>query len=159
MVFNAHSITIKNWKLNLFLILILHCQHLIYGQTITAPVISYYNSDVPLKSIFNKFEIISMDIDQIKSSLNHRTVYQKLDIQLGSKHWNLDLFEYDLIKADYQLRIGTDEGIIIKPKSGNIKTYRISNQNSAGEMGSLTISDHFFYGFVMDGNERYFFEP
>lgn len=159
MVFNPHSITIKNWKLSLFLILIIHCQHSLCAQTNTAPVLSYHDSDVLLKSIFKNYEIISLDIDQIKSSLNQRTVHQKLDIQLGSKHWNLDLFEYDLIKTDYQLRIGTDEGIIIKPKSGNIKTYRISNQNSAGEMGSLTISDHFFYGFVMDGHERYFFEP
>lgn len=159
MVFNVHSNIIKNLKLNIFLILVLQNQTTLFAQTILAPVLSYHKSDVVLKSIFNKYEIVSLEIDQIKSSLNQRTVHQKLDIQFGSKHLNLDLFEYDLIKADYQLRIGTDEGIITKPKSGNIKTYRISNQNSDGEMGSLTVADHFFYGFLNDGNERYFFEP
>jgi len=146
-------------KFKFFLLFTLLFSTIVLAQQFKANTVENQIVKPVLNTVFSNYELVSLDVNSVQNALKSRSVHQNLDLQLGSKRLDLDLFEYDLLKSDYFLQLGTDQGVVKIPKNGRIKTYRITTNASQGHMGSLTISDQFFYGFIEDNGVKYFFEP
>ena len=143
---------------SLFLLVIM--TSCLFAQDIIAPSVKNQAADVTLKNMFTKYEIVSIDVPTIQKLLSTKGVYHKVNIQLGNnKKWTLDLFEYDLMKPDYYLQLAQENNNRRIPKDDRIKTYHCSLNAAHDAMSSITIADHFFYGYIIDHGIEYFFEP
>ncbi|MBL0236341.1 MAG: hypothetical protein IPQ02_06920 [Saprospiraceae bacterium] len=137
-------------------LVVLITNHLL-AQDIIAPSVKNDAADVTLKQLFTKYEIVSIDVPAIQKLLSSKGVYHKVNIQLGNnKKWTLDLFEYDLMKPNYYLKLAQENNNRIVPKDDRIKTYHCSLNAAHDGMSSITIADHFFYGYIIDHGIEYF---
>ena len=159
---NVTRFVVKSFYMKLLYslcLVVLISNHLL-AQEIIAPSVKNEAADVTLKQLFTKYEIVSIDVPTIQKLLSSKGVYHKVNIQLGNnKKWTLDLFEYDLMNPDYYLQLAQENNNRRIPKDDRIKTYHCSLNAAHDAMSSITIADHFFYGYIIDHGIEYFFEP
>ncbi|MCC6843623.1 MAG: PKD domain-containing protein [Saprospiraceae bacterium] len=137
--------------------ILLACFFGLNAQTITGNQVQS-SSKPTLDKIFKHYEVVTLNIKEIQSTLNTRSTVKKLQLDLGSKSWPLDLFEYDLYGKDFYLSVSGDNGVTRRPRNKDIKTFKSILRTPRGGWGCLTLTNDFFTGHVVDAGQSIYFE-
>lgn len=125
-------------------------------------IVSVYGSaqaDIPLNEKFRKYEIIKLDSRKIYQEMNSKRYGGQMTLMLNDElKWDLNLTSSNLVDENYVLNVGTESGI---------KTFRGTTAlpmngyiaNHTNSRVSLTFNNDFIFGFIQDGDDRYFIEP
>lgn len=112
-----------------------------------------------LSQKFKAFEVIELDVASIQASLNARSSQQHLVIKNEAFNWDLSLTENDIFSKNFYLSVGTDHGVEKRTDRAGIRTFKaLSNAKRAG-LSSLTLADHFIFGFIEEAGVKHHIEP
>ncbi len=108
---------------------------------------------------FKTWRIFELDASALQAFASSNPTKADLRLQLGDAYdWPVSLYPDDIRSDNYQLRVLTEDGLQVLPKSKN-KTYagyaNGLNENSV----RLTLSAHFIFGYVEMGELTFFIEP
>lgn len=79
-------------------------------------------------------------------------------LQLGSQHdWPVSIVANDMRTDDYKLRAMTENGVVEYPRS-YVRTFKGYMENGENSV-RLTLDNHFLYGYIEEGDVRWFVEP
>lgn len=109
-----------------------------------------------LNQHFSHYEVFRLDAKlldaQVKSAAE-----STLKLQIGAHDWQLSLTLNPIVSPNYFVQVGGPQGVVTTHPKRDIafKGYEI---NGGGKV-RLTIHGEFLYGYVFEGNERYYIEP
>jgi PKD repeat protein len=109
-----------------------------------------------LSKIFSNFQVFRFDAatlgDYVKSNAE-----APAQLKIGGHDWKLELTPNPILSENYLLTVQTAKGVSTTYPKHNIafKGYEL---NGGGRV-RLTLNGEFLYGFVEEGNERFYVEP
>jgi Metallo-peptidase family M12/CARDB/Putative binding domain, N-terminal len=110
-----------------------------------------------LAVLFKESEVFHIPSQKLTEYVRSNEFDHTLHLRLGDSHnWALQLFPNDLRSADYLAWSVTEKGHVIAPKTANTTFIGVSQSN---DRVSLSIDDHFIYGFVGENQKEVFIEP
>ena len=107
---------------------------------------------------FSEYKIYELDLNLIKKSLATRGNRHQFNLNFDNHQWQLDLFGFEALTPDYQLLVGTDEGVKKFGRNKNLQFFKGYNRNSPGSKAFMTISDNFLLLSVEENGNTYFVE-
>lgn len=115
---------------------------------------------VELEKHFNSFEVFSSDLSTMADSLKKGPEKTAIRLELGEKMvFEIDLQPAGLIADNYLLQLAATERTQ-EERSGRIfKAFKGQLLNRRGGEVRLTIDNDFIYGYIQDGEDRWFIEP
>lgn len=116
-------------------------------------------TDAPagLETVLSKWEVYRLDPFQIKQYLHSQGNSGSINLKVGEHDWRLYLEPSRLLAPDYSVRVLTDSGIYTMPRSDH-RAFKGVDLDNGGHV-RLTLDRHFLHGYIMQGNDRYYFEP
>ena len=110
-----------------------------------------------METVLSKWEVYRLDPLQIKKYLHSKGDNASINLRIGSHDWRLYLEPSNILAPHYSLRVLTDTGIAVMPRSDH-RAFKGVDLDNGGQV-RLTMDQHFLHGYIMDGNERYYIEP
>ncbi|MFN0034303.1 MAG: PKD domain-containing protein [Saprospiraceae bacterium] len=105
---------------------------------------------------FSVYQVFQLDANLLDAHVKSNASVPA-QLKVGDHYWRLSLTLNPIISENYSLRVQTPQGITStypKPKIA-FKGYEL---NKGGNV-RLTINGEFLYGFVEEGDERFYIEP
>jgi len=112
-----------------------------------------------LDQLFNDYEVVSLDVNEIQNALNTRSTVKNIQISTSRYQWDLVLFEYDLFRKDYFLTAAGDQGNSKLGRNRSIRTFKANPKSPRGGLSCMTVADNFLYGYIEEAGVKYFYEP
>ncbi|MDQ3141703.1 MAG: PKD domain-containing protein, partial [Bacteroidota bacterium] len=145
-------------KLSLFAVIFCAlCSGSLTAQRINA--LALPNTSSNLKNLFYECQVFEIDVKSLQNALSTRSNHHQIQLEAGSYHWNMDLFEHDLFSKNYIRSIGTDQGVERSKQKPSAKTYLGNLKSPQGGNIRLTVAENFIYGFIEEAGVKYFIEP
>nr|MBS0036914.1 PKD domain-containing protein [Saprospiraceae bacterium] len=108
---------------------------------------------------FKEYKVYSYDFSNLTDSLQQTNGAIDLLFIMGREHiFDINLVRSQLFGEDYHIQLQTEDGVEIlrdRPKNA----YNGISNNSSKNKVRLTIDRNFIYGYIHDGDDRWFIEP
>jgi PKD repeat protein len=141
-------------RLLLFLLIWINGEVSAQNYTGTFTQVSHPNL---LKSL-DEWEVYQLDVaplnNYLKSSPNASAI---LDLQLGLRHWKVDLTPNPLLAGGFKLQVLGENGLETSDFT-EILAFQ-GTEMLGGGSARLTIDDSFLSGYVTEGDKMYYIEP
>ncbi len=124
------------------------------AQSFTASLEPY--SAPSLAEQFNAYEVFKLDASALGSYVKSNAE-APAQLKVGTHNWRLDLSINPIISEYYSVTVQTPQGVTTTYPKNNI-AFKGYDLNGGGR-ARLTMNGEFLYGFVEEGNERYYIEP
>ncbi|MEP7195459.1 MAG: PKD domain-containing protein [Saprospiraceae bacterium] len=117
------------------------------------------NRSNKLSQKFINYEVLNLDVAQLQTSLNKDNNVHSIKLSGKTFNWDLILTEFNLLKYNFILIQGLDNGIKKSGDQFHIKTYKVLSMSKNTGPSCLTIADNFVYGFVEESGVKTYIEP
>lgn len=115
------------------------------------------NPDLSAK--FTNVESYQIDVEETRLKFrNHSRSGLEVELILGGKSHILQLFKYNMYKADCKVRHATANGIIETGPNPDIETYRGYSANFGGQEAAVTFAKNYMCLMFREGDETYHLE-
>jgi len=105
---------------------------------------------------FSQYQVFQLDATLLDAHVKSNLT-SPVTMQIGTRHWQLNLTPSRVVSENYSLQVQTPQGIITTYPKRNI-AFKGYEAIGGGNL-RLTINGEFLYGFVEEGSERYYIEP
>ncbi len=108
---------------------------------------------------FKDFRVFSIDFSELTDTLRKMEDQIDLKFLFGRAHiFPINLVRSQLFDQNYHLRLATEDGEVVQSGSPN-NAYRGFANDDVGDIVRLTIDRDFIYGYIHQGDNRWFMEP
>lgn len=109
---------------------------------------------------FEKYSIYQIDMAQVSNATGNQNQPFNLQIDLpGSASKTVTLKPNRVVSDNYQLLIGTKNGVRIDYSKPKVSTFINAAGNDPGQEAALTFGENFVYGFFTSEGRTWFIEP
>lgn len=109
-----------------------------------------------LSQHFSEYQVFELDATTLDAFVKSNAE-SPAKLKIGDHDWQLSLTLNPIVSENYSLRVGTSEGVVTTYPKRKI-AFKGYDLNGGGKV-RLTLNGSFLYGFVEEGNERYYIEP
>ncbi|MCB0429347.1 MAG: hypothetical protein KDD54_04470 [Flavobacteriales bacterium] len=115
--------------------------------------------DAALSANFNRFDVYQLDASSIQTFVHQKGRLSEVSLQLApGKIFNLHLEEHDIRNVNYELRVQTENGVVVYPRSRNITYWGSVNDNPNDKL-RLNIYNGQISGLIQNNGEDFYIEP
>jgi PKD repeat protein len=124
------------------------------AQSFTATVEQHISHT--LNQQFSNYEVFRLDAKLLDAQVKSN-VESEAELKIGLHNWRLHLTLNPIVSPNYSVQVGGPQGVTTTYPKRDIafKGYEVHG----GGKVRLTINGEFLYGFVEEGNIRYYVEP
>ena len=114
------------------------------------------HTSTQLSNQFSNYQVFKLDAKTLDAYVKSNAE-APVQLQVGNHDWRLNLILNPIVSENYSLQVQSPQGITTTYPKRKIafKGYEL---NGGGNI-RLTINGEFLYGFVEEGNERFYIEP
>lgn len=148
-----------------------HCVRLLYRLALILPVMMSLGLNaqtfsgaprqvaVPaeMEKVLTRWEVYQLDPSAIKQYLHTKGDRASLNLKIGKHDWRLYLEPSNLLSPNYFLQVSDGNGITITSRNDH-RAFKGYEMDQGGQV-RLTLDQDFIHGYVMEGQNRYYFEP
>jgi PKD repeat protein len=124
------------------------------AQSFTGKIEQY--SSPTLSGQFSTYEVFQLDAKQLDAYVKSNAE-SPAQLKVGVHDWQLVLTLNHLVRSNYLLQVHSAQGVETSSPKRDI-AFKGYEANGGGRV-RLTINGEFLYGFIQEGEERYYIEP